>query len=215
MRPREAAEQTKEHIEFEYVYCIGGDGTLLRLLRILFIRFLPATLPKIITISMGSLGYLCNFKIRDLTNVLNATVLACEETQKQVSISYRSRLSCSIEDNDSDKPVLKRMFVDSEGGKSVQPAICHALNEISITRGNAEFMCRFDVYINDTLLTIVQGDGVLISTPTGSTAYNLSCGGSIIHPSSDVVALTPICPHSLSFRPIILPKTAKITIVLP
>ena len=107
------------------------------------------------------------------------------------------------------------MFVDSEGGKSVQPAVCHALNEISITRGNAEFMCRFDVYINDTLLTIVQGDGVLISTPTGSTAYNLSCGGSIIHPTSDVVALTPICPHSLSFRPIILPKTAKITIVLP
>ena len=107
------------------------------------------------------------------------------------------------------------MFVDSEGGKSVQPAICHALNEISITRGNAEFMCRFDVYINDTLLTIVQGDGVLISTPTGSTAYNLSCGGSIIHPDSEVVALTPICPHSLSFRPIILPKTAKITIIMP
>ena len=76
-------------------------------------------------------------------------------------------------------------------------------------------MCRFDVYINDTLLTIVQGDGVLISTPTGSTAYNLSCGGSIIHPAADVVALTPICPHSLSFRPIILPKTAKITIILP
>mmetsp|Transcript_23651 Transcript_23651/g.29286 ORF Transcript_23651/g.29286 Transcript_23651/m.29286 type:complete len:130 (-) Transcript_23651:184-573(-) len=76
-------------------------------------------------------------------------------------------------------------------------------------------MCRFDIYINDTPLTIVQGDGVLISTPTGSTAYNLSCGGSIIHPTSEVVALTPICPHSLSFRPIILPKTAKITIVLP
>lgn len=56
---------------------------------------------------------------------------------------------------------------------------------------------------------------MLISTPTGSTAYNLSCGGSIIHPDADVVALTPICPHSLSFRPIILPKTAKITIILP
>ena len=216
MRPREAAERTKEHIEFEYVFCIGGDGTLLRLLRILFLRFLPATLPKIITVSMGSLGYLCNFKIKDLEAVLNATVLACEaHMQKQISISYRSRLACSIEDSDSNRPVLKRMFVDSEGGKSVQPAVCHALNEISITRGNAEFMCRFDVYINDTLLTIVQGDGVLISTPTGSTAYNLSCGGSIIHPTSDVVALTPICPHSLSFRPIILPKTAKITIVLP
>ena len=97
----------------------------------------------------------------------------------------------------------------------MQPAICHALNEISITRGNAEFMVRCEVYINDTLLTTVQGDGVLIATPTGSTAYNLSCGGSILHPAGDVVALTPICPFSLSFRPIILPKTVKITIILP
>jgi NAD kinase len=76
MRPRVAAEQTKEHIEFEYVFSIGGDGTLLRLLRILFIRFLPSTLPKIVTVSMGSLGYLCNFKIRDFINVVNATVLS-------------------------------------------------------------------------------------------------------------------------------------------
>ena len=91
----------------------------------------------------------------------------------------------------------------------------HVFNEISINRGNADVMCRLDVYINDTLLTIVQGDGLLISTPTGSTAYNLSCGGSIIHPTADVVALTPICPHSLSFRPIILNKSATITIVLP
>ena len=221
MRPRVAAEQSKEHIDFEYVFSIGGDGTLLRLLRILFFRFLPSSLPKIITVSMGSLGYLCNFKIKEMMTIVNATVLAKQNLlknatpTKQIKISYRSRLSCSIEDSVQSTPLHKRMFVDSEGGKSVQPAICHALNEISITRGNAEFMCRFDVYINDTLLTIVQGDGVLISTPTGSTAYNLSCGGSIIHPTSDVVALTPICPHSLSFRPIILPKTAKITIILP
>lgn len=55
------------------------------------------------------------------------------------------------------------------------------------------------------MLTIMQGDGVLISTPTGSTAYNLSCGGSIVHYTAQVICLTPICPHSLSFRPIILP----------
>lgn len=219
MRPRVAAEQSKEIIDFEYVFAIGGDGTLLRLLRILFFRFEPSSLPKIVTVSMGSLGYLCNFKINDMVNVLNATVLATESEAKQkIKISYRTRLSCSIEDSSASPNtslLSKRMFIDSEGGKSIQSPICHALNEIALTRGNAEFMCRFDIYINDVLLTIVQGDGVLISTPTGSTAYNLSCGGSIIHPTSDVVALTPICPHSLSFRPIILPKTAKITIVLP
>ena len=211
-------ESQKEIIDFEYVFCIGGDGTLLRLLRILFFRFLPPTLPKIVTFSMGSLGYLCNFQVTELLDVLNSTVLAPSSKiiQDKIKIDYRSRLSCSLEDQVTGTPIsFKRVFVDSQGGKEVQPAICHALNEISITRGNAEFMCRFDVYINDSLLTIVQGDGVLISTPTGSTAYNLSCGGSIIHPGTDAVALTPICPHSLSFRPIILPKTAKISIVLP
>ena len=88
-----------------------------------------------------------------------------------------------MEDYETAAPVTwKRTFYDNEGCKEVRPAVCHALNEISITRGNAEFMCRLDIYINDVLLTIVQGDGVLISTPTGSTAYNLSCGGSIAHP---------------------------------
>ena len=80
-----------------------------------------------------------------------------------------------------------------------------AMNEISITRGDGAGMCSYEVYVNGTLLTVVQGDCVLISTPTGSTAYNLSCGGPIVHNSAQVVCLTPICPHSLSFRPIILP----------
>lgn len=222
--PRAASEKPKEHIAFEYVLCIGGDGTLLRLLRILFFRFTPSSLPRIITLSMGgSLGYLCNFNTKDLLKVLDSTILVhhapkspAARPPREIKINYRSRLSCQIEDVENSQPVpWRRTFVDSQGGSEVQPAVCHALNEISITRGNAEFMCRFDIYINDTLLTIAQGDGVLISTPTGSTAYNLSCGGSIIHATSDVVALTPICPHSLSFRPIILPKTAKISIVLP
>jgi len=76
-------------------------------------------------------------------------------------------------------------------------------------------MCRVDIYINEVFLTSVQGDGILISTPTGSTAYNLSCGGSIVHDTSDVVCLTPISAHSLSFRPIILPKNVTIRVVLP
>ena len=80
-----------------------------------------------------------------------------------------------------------------------------ALNEISITRGNNPGMCSYEVIVNDILLTTVQGDGILIATPTGSTAYNLSCGGSIVHSSAQVICLTPINPHSLSFRPIILP----------
>ena len=98
MRPRVAAEQSKEIIDFEYVFAIGGDGTLLRLLRILFFRFEPSSLPKIVTVSMGSLGYLCNFKIRDMLNVLDATLFNSPLNQRQIKISYRTRLSCSMED---------------------------------------------------------------------------------------------------------------------
>jgi NAD+ kinase len=76
-------------------------------------------------------------------------------------------------------------------------------------------MARFDVQVNDIPFTTVQGDGILISTPTGSTAYNLSCGGSIVHPSADVICLTSICPLSLSFRPVILPKQDVIKIIVP
>ena len=217
LRPQ-LKEHEKEHIDFDYVYCIGGDGTLLRLLRILFFRFLPPTLPKIVTLSMGSLGYLCNFEISELNSILDNTALANSQrpVDSKIKIDYRARLSCQLEDLETALPVTgNRTFYVSQGGKEVQPAVCHALNEISITRGNAEFMCRLDIYINDTLLTIVQGDGLLISTPTGSTAYNLSCGGSIAHPATEVICLTPICPHSLAFRPLILPKSAKISIVLP
>jgi NAD+ kinase len=77
--------------------------------------------------------------------------------------------------------ICKRTFVNSDGTKEIQPVVCHVLNEISVTRGNAEHMILIEVYVNDVLLTTVQGDGVLISTPTGSTAYNMSCGGSIVH----------------------------------
>ena len=111
--------------------------------------------------------------------------------------------------------VSTKTFMNTDGTKEVQPVVCHVLNEISVTRGSAEFMMLIDVYVNDVHLTTVQGDGVLISTPTGSTAYNMSCGGSIVHASAQVICVTPICPHSLSFRPLILPIDAKITLVLP
>ena len=128
-------------------------------------------------------------------------------------VDYRSRLQCQVQN--SLIRGNKKVFINSEGSKELQPAVYHALNEISVTRGNAEFMVIFDIYVNEVYLTTVQGDGVLISTPTGSTAYNLSCGGSIVHSSAEVICVTPICPHSLSFRPVILPMNSKICIVLP
>lgn len=195
---------------------MGGDGTLLRLLRIFYFHTRPLILPKIVTISMGSLCYLGNFKVQEIKDVIEATVFRKEDLSlSPVKVDYRFRLTCSMQDITGNPVKTKRMFLNNDGEQEVQPAACQALNEIAISRGSAEYMCRFDIYINDVFLTNVQGDGILISTPTGSTAYNLSCGGSIVHDTSDVVCLTPIAAHSLSFRPIILPKSVVIKVVLP
>jgi NAD kinase len=88
--------QEKNQTRFDFVYCIGGDGTLLRLLRILFMRCLPSVLPKIVTFSMGSLSYLCNFNISEYQKILDCTALL--PTRNQISnlikVDYRSRLQC-------------------------------------------------------------------------------------------------------------------------
>ena len=88
----------------------------------------------------------------------------------------------------------------------------HVVNEIVIDRGPSPYTCQLEVYINNNKITTALGDGLIISTPTGSTAYNLAAGGSILETNSQVISLTPLAPHSLSFRPLILPASAKIRI---
>ena len=87
-----------------------------------------------------------------------------------------------------------------------------ALNDVNIHRGSMPSLARMDCHINETLLTSAVVDGLLVSTPTGSTAYSLSAGGPVVHPQVEALLLTPVCPRSLSFRPAVLPATAKIGI---
>ncbi len=91
----------------------------------------------------------------------------------------------------------------------------HVLNEVVIDRGPAAYISNLDVYCNGTWTTCVQGDGLIVATPTGSTAYSVSAGGSMVHPSLPAILLTPICPHSLSFRPIIVPSTVELKVQVP
>jgi NAD+ kinase len=91
----------------------------------------------------------------------------------------------------------------------------HVLNEVVIDRGPAAYISNLDVYCNGAPITCVQGDGLLVATPTGSTAYSVSAGGSIVHPSVPAILLTPICPHSLSFRPIVVPSTVELKVQVP
>lgn len=87
-----------------------------------------------------------------------------------------------------------------------------ALNEVVIDRGISPFLTNLDVYCDGVFLTHVQGDGLIVSTPTGSTAYNLAAGGSMVHPQVPAILFTPICPHSLSFRPLIFPDHVQLCV---
>ena len=88
----------------------------------------------------------------------------------------------------------------------------HIVNEIVIDRGPSPYTCQLEVYIDNNFITTAVGDGLIITTPTGSTAYSLAAGGSILETNSQVISLTPLAPHSLSFRPLILPAGVQLKI---
>lgn len=87
------------------------------------------------------------------------------------------------------------------------------LNEVAIHRGPSQYLCNVDLFLEGRKITSVQGDGLIISTPTGSTAYAVAAGASMVHPEVPSIMITPICPHSLSFRPIIVPSGVNLKIM--
>lgn len=91
----------------------------------------------------------------------------------------------------------------------------NVLNEAVVDRGPSPYLSTIDLTCDDRYLTTVQGDGVIIATPTGSTAYSLAAGGSMVHPSVPAILLTPICAHTLSFRPMLLPDSCILTAEVP
>ena len=88
----------------------------------------------------------------------------------------------------------------------------HVVNEVVIDRGPSPYSVQLEIYIDDNYFTTCVGDGIILSTPTGSTAYNLSAGGPIVQSNVPSISLTPLAPHSLSFRPLILPENCSIVI---
>jgi NAD+ kinase len=89
------------------------------------------------------------------------------------------------------------------------------LNEAVIDRGSSPFLSAIDLECDDEYITTVQGDGLIIATPTGSTAYSLAAGGSMVHPSVPAILVTPICPHTLSFRPLLVPDSSILSCKVP
>ena len=91
----------------------------------------------------------------------------------------------------------------------------HVVNEIVLDRGPSPYSLQLEIYIDNNKFTTCLGDGIIIATPTGSTAYSMSAGGPIVQVNNSCICLTPLAPHSLSFRPIILPSSAEIRLVKP
>jgi NAD+ kinase len=152
--------------------------------------------PPVVAFSLGSLGFMTPFpseQYRDcLDNVLNGPF----------SITLRNRLQCHvIRDAAKDELVTEEPIL--------------VLNEVTIDRGISSYLTYLECYCDSSFVTCVQGDGLIISTTSGSTAYSLAAGGSMVHPQVPGILFTPICPHSLSFRPLILPEYVTLRVQVP
>lgn len=167
--------------EVNLMITIGGDGTLLR--SITFVRNLGI---PIIGINTGRLGFLATLN-QELLNIELKKVLKGE-----FNVEERSLLEVNIDNNDN--------FSDFN----------FALNEVSVGRKNTTSMIEIKTTLNGEYLNTYWADGLIVSTPTGSTGYSLSCGGPIMTPSSQTFSITPIAPHNLNARPLVISDEIKI-----
>jgi NAD+ kinase len=177
--PGEPLAEVLSHVD-QFV-ALGGDGTLLRL-----IRDLRGKMKPIMGINFGSLGFLTCFGGPEYADAAKA--LASGDYR----IDERTLLQGSIQRN----------------GQTIFSQL--GLNDVVLSRGERSRLIRVDVFINETRLTEYNADGLVIATSTGSTAYSLSAGGPIVMPESEVFVVTPICPHVLTNRSVIVPHPLTI-----
>lgn len=159
---------------------IGGDGTVLRAAHLVLGSGVP-----ILGINLGTLGYLA-------------------EVERS---NWREMMSLFLSGNYEIEP---RMMLEgrrlNKGGKVEDEAVMHALNEVVIARSGAIRVLNLNVFVDGQLLNNLNADGIIVSTATGSTAYNMSAGGPLVEPKARLILLTPICAHTLNTRSVVLSK---------
>lgn len=155
----------------EMLICLGGDGTFLKVARKAYEKKLP-----ILGINLGNLGFLTEVEKSDIDNAVECVI------NNKYEIENRMMLEASV----------------MSGGKVVARDV--ALNDIVISRGAISRILHLKMYINDIFADSFPGDGLIVSSPTGSTAYSLSAGGPIVEPDINLIIMTPICPHILYSR---------------
>ncbi|RDA84765.1 hypothetical protein CP532_0990 [Ophiocordyceps camponoti-leonardi (nom. inval.)] len=212
---------------FDFVVTLGGDGTVLYA-SWLFQRIVP----PVLSFALGSLGFLTKFDFDEFAPTLDSAL------NKGVTVSLRLRFETTIMRSIRKKPLTnggdghsdedeaaahrQRDLVEELIGEERDDAPSHRpdgtyeiLNEIVVDRGPNPTMSYTELFGDDEHFTSVLADGICVSTPTGSTAYNLAAGGSLCHPENPVMLLTSICAHTLTFRPIILPDTIVLRVGVP
>ncbi|KAI0381252.1 ATP-NAD kinase [Hypomontagnella monticulosa] len=253
--------------KIDLVTTLGGDGTILRAASLFSLH---ASVPPILSFSMGSLGFLGEWKFDEYKRAwrevyMSGSRVAVSDLQdphtqfatagrtdgdgdegllhsewegvrgksmgltRSSKMLLRHRLKVGVYDaagNNINEQLIRASIQtpppmpanSSDGGLTQKqpgpPRLFHAVNELVIHRGSNPHLAIIDVYVNNHFLTEAVADGILVSTPTGSTAYSLSAGGSIMHPLVKTLLITPICARSLSFRPLGLPLNTKVVLKL-
>lgn len=164
---------------------LGGDGTLLSAARLLAGSQVP-----LLGVNAGGLGFLTEVALEEMFQVLQRVM------EGEITITKRSLLEAVV-------------WRDGE-----KVASQHVLNDVVVNKGVLARIIDLETHIDENYLTTFKADGLIISSPAGSTAYNLSAGGPIVHPALGCIILTPICPHTLTNRPIILPEDRTIRVSL-
>lgn len=168
----------------ELLLSIGGDGTFLD--AAVYVK--DSGIP-ILGVNTGRLGFLANVSVSEISQAVEAICAG------NYSVEKRETLSLEVD------------------GK-ILPGFDFALNEVSVLKTETSSLLKIHAYIGDVYLTTYWADGLIVATPTGSTAYSLSGGGPIVSPDCNNIILTPVCPHNLSMRPLLVPGDAVIRLVV-
>ncbi|CAO2655107.1 Nn.00g101710.m01.CDS01 [Neocucurbitaria sp. VM-36] len=195
---------------FDIVLALGGDGT------VLYASWLfQRVVPPVLSFSLGSLGFLTKFDFDQYPQSLSRAF------EEGITVNLRLRFEATIM-RSQEREGPPRDLVEELIGEEAEDHHTHKpdgthniLNEVVVDRGPNPTMSSIELFGDDEHFTSIQADGICVSTPTGSTAYNLAAGGSLCHPDNPVVLLTAICAHTLSFRPIILPDTIVLRAGVP
>ncbi|PRT53927.1 ATP-NADH kinase YEF1 [Wickerhamiella sorbophila] len=198
----------------DLVITLGGDGTVLYTSWIF-----QSIVPPVLSFGLGSLGFMTENVFENFKEVID------ERIQSGISCALRMRFHCmiwrSIDKAAGEHSMYAlRKAIESSAELKEFPGYEleeeHViLNDVVIDRGPNPTVGVTELYGNHEFLTSIQADGVVISTPTGSTAYSMSAGGSLVHPDVPAILVTPVCPHSLSFRPLVLPDSMLLHLGVP